>query len=94
MKIKHLVEILSKFDPETDVGVLHENNIYLAQETGLYEGNIKVPFGNKMILHNKHCKYLIIGNPGNYSWPAYHDNCKPIEMYYVDKDGNIEEGEI
>jgi len=50
MKIKHLVEILSKFDPETDVGVLHENNIYLAQEAGLYEGNIKVPFGNKMTI--------------------------------------------
>jgi len=35
MKIKHLIEILSKFDPETDVGVLHPNSIDLAQEAGL-----------------------------------------------------------
>jgi len=90
MKIKHLVEILSKFDTETDVGVLHENHIDLAQEVGIYEGTIKVPYGNKLIVHNKQGRYVIIGNPGNYEMPAYHDNNNPLEVYYVDNDGNID----
>lgn len=91
MKIKHLVEILSKFDPETDVGVLHENHIDLAQEVGIYDGTIKVPVSNKMITHDKFGKYVIIGHPGNYSVPAYHDNNNPLEVYYIDNDGNIKE---
>jgi hypothetical protein len=90
MKVKHLLKILSKFDRETDVGVLHDNGIFIAQEAGLYEGKIKLPYGNKMITHDRFDKYVIIGNPGDYSEAAYHDNNKPIEIYYVDADGTID----
>lgn len=93
MKVKHLIQILSNFDVELDVGVLSENHIDLAQEVGIYEGTIKIPHGNKMIVHNKQGKYVIIGNPGNYEIPAYHDNNKPIEVYYVENDGNIHKEE-
>ena len=90
MKVKHLMEILATFDSEIEVGVLHDNGIFLAQDLGIYKGTIKVPYGDKMILHNKQDRYVIIGNPGDYEIPAYHDNNTPIETYYVDNNDNIE----
>ena len=89
MKVKHLLEILSKFDPELDVGVLRESAIDLATEVGIYEGFIDVPSGNKMITKRVKEKYVLIGNPGNYEEPSYHDNNKPIETYDVFQDGVI-----
>ena len=89
MKVKHLIEILGKFDPEMDVGVLHETHIALAEEAGIYEGTLRVPIGNKLTTRERKCKYVIIGNPGNYEIPAYHDNNNPIEVYDVGNDGNI-----
>jgi hypothetical protein len=89
MKVKHLIEILSKFDNELDVGVLHDNGVDLAEEVGIYEGWLSLPYGHKMICHKKRKQYVAIGNPGNYEVPAYHDNNKPIEVYDVFQDGTI-----
>ena len=89
MKVKHLIEILSKFDPELDIGVLHDNGIDLATEAGIYEGDIHVQYGNKMITKRVKEKYVLLGNPGDYDQPAYHDNNKPIEVYEQFQDGEI-----
>ncbi len=90
MKVKHLLEILSKLDSELDIGVLHDSGIILAEEVGIYEGSLNEPFGNKMVYHKKWNEYVLIGNPGDFDGPAYHDNNKPIEVYNVFQDGTIE----
>lgn len=90
MKVKHLLEILSKLDGELDIGVLHDSGVTLAEEVGIYEGKLNEPFGNKMIYHKKWKKYVLLGNPGDFDEPAFHDNNKPIEVYDVFQDGTIE----
>lgn len=90
MKVKHLLEILSKLDGELDVGVLHDNGVYLAEEVGIYEGLLSEPFGNKMIYRKHRKSYVLLGNPGDFDESAYHDNNKPVEVYDVFQDGTIE----
>lgn len=90
MNVKQLIEILSKMDGDLTVGVLHDNGITLCQEVGIYEGKIDEPFGNKMIYHRSHKRYVLLGNPGDFDRPAYHDNNNPIEVYDVFQDGTIE----
>ena len=53
MKIKQLIEILSKLDGDLDVGVLHDNGVDLAEEVGIYEGWLSLPYGHKMTCHKK-----------------------------------------
>ncbi len=83
MKVKHLLEILSKLDKELDVGVLHDNGILLAEEAGVYEGLLNEQFGNKMIYHKTWKQYVLIGNPGNFDEQGYHDINKPITTFDV-----------
>ena len=70
MKVGELIHILSGIDPNTNVGVLHNNGIFLAEEVGLYNGTIHVPFGNKMIYHQINSNYIVLGNPGDYDLPS------------------------
>ncbi len=81
MNVGQLIQILSKFDSNLNVGVLHDNGIFLAEEAGLYEGTLHVPMGNKMIYNKIKARYVVIGNPGNYDLPAYHEENAPLKVY-------------
>jgi hypothetical protein len=81
MKVKSLIEALQKFDPETEVGVLHDNGVMQATEVGLYTGEFQAGAGNKMILVAQTRPFVVVGNPGNYEEPAFHDKCKPVQVF-------------
>lgn len=98
MKVKHLINILSKIDSEIEVGVLQNSGIYLARNVGLYEGEINVSNDKETIWNVRNHKYVIIGNPGgrgtgrypgDFDKPASLENNKPVETYYVNDAGNI-----
>ena len=89
MKVKHLINILSKIDSEIEVGVLQNAGIYLARNVGLYEGDINVSNDKETIWNVRKHKYVIIGNPGDFDKPASLENNKPVETYYVNDAGNI-----
>jgi hypothetical protein len=80
MTVKKLIEILQKFDPELPVGVLHDIGVISAEEIGVYEGTLLEGLGNKMIFKREKKKFVVIGNPGDFEEPAYHDNCNPIQV--------------
>jgi hypothetical protein len=81
MTVQKLIETLLHFDLTLPVGVLHDNGVMAASEVGMYEGDfLNLPPGNKMILKREHTRFIIIGNPGDFEEPAYHDNCKPIQI--------------
>ena len=91
MKVKHLIEILSKLDPELDVGYMHNSGVLYADSVGVYEGLFHGPNGNKMTYKTSKQKYLLIGNPGNFEELAYHDVNTPKHTFDVFQDGIIEE---
>lgn len=93
MKVKHLIKILSKIDPELNVGVLHDDVVDLATEAGIFVGNMNIPkfqFGSEVKWHKEKHKYFIIGNPGNYFSLTNADYNTPIDIYNVYDDGSIE----
>ena len=91
MKVKNLTQVLSKLDPELDVGYMHDGGILYADVVGVYEGLFYGPNGNKMTYKTTKQKYLLIGNPGNFEELAYHDVNTPKHTFNVFQDGTIEE---
>ena len=81
MKVKELIKVLGNIDPNLDVGYLHDNGVISADESGVYEGTFTYPCGNKMIFKHDRRKYFVIGNPGNFDSPAYHDECNPLQIF-------------
>jgi hypothetical protein len=80
MKVKQLVKALQSFDPELEVGCLHDNGVIYTDEVGVYEGDFANKYGSKMIFKRERRKFVIIGNPGDFDQPAFHDNCGPVDV--------------
>lgn len=83
MKVKQLITALQKFDPELDIGVLHDNGVLSTYEVGMYEGLFINMDGDKLIGKRENKKFVVIGNPGNYKNPKYHDVCDPIDVIEI-----------
>jgi hypothetical protein len=80
MKVKQLIEALQKFDPDLEVGYLHDNGVIYAEEVGVYQGNFLNKYGDKMIFKRERRKFVTVGNPGDFNIPAYHEDCEPIQV--------------
>lgn len=90
MNVRQLIEALAKLDPETKVGVLHDNGVMSTAEVGLYEGTFLNGEGPKMIFKRERRKFVVIGNPGDFDEPAYDDECKPLETVEFFDDGTLQ----
>ena len=66
MKVKELIAVLQKADPEMDVCNFSDFSVRSLEDVGIYNGEYKAPLGLKLIMEQKKCEYVGLGNPGDF----------------------------
>lgn len=65
MKVKELIEALSKYDPELEVQSFHDIGPMISEPT-LFRGRYEDPDNTKCIYVCKHGLFVGFGNPNDY----------------------------